>query len=74
MKDSANNTYQSLEERIVQCNKEIEDLQKRIDEAIQKCERFKEYIKDVEKKFNAIITVMVGVTATAVTYFLLEVV
>ena len=69
MKDSVNNTYQSLEERIIQCNKEIEDLQKRIDEAIQKSERFKEYLKDVEKKVDIIGTIMIGIILSAIIYF-----
>ena len=67
MKDSVINTYQSLEERIVQCNK-------RIDDAIEKCERFKEYLKDVEKKVNVIGSIMIGIIASAITYFVLEVI
>ena len=74
MKDSAINTYQSLEERIVQCNKEIKECNKRIDDAIEKYQRYKEYIKDVEKKVNVIGSIMIGIIASAVTYFLLEVV
>ena len=74
MKDSVNkDTYQSLEERIVQCNKEIEECNKRLDEAIEKCQRYKEYIKDVEKKVDVIGSIMIGIIALAITYFVLEV-
>ena len=74
MKDSANNTYQSLEDQIIQSNKEIEECNKRLDEAIEKCQRYKEYLKDAENKVNAVITIMIGVTTAALTYFLPEVI